>query len=100
MASADLEMPTKSARGSHMQIGIIGLGRMGADMTRRAVQALASEGAVGATALDDSIAKLVAPRAMWLMAPAAAVDPLLRELVPLLARDDIGGHIEKNMEVR
>jgi len=55
---------------------------------------------VGATALDDSIAKLVAPRAMWLMAPAAAVDPLLRELVPLLARDDIGGHIEKNMEVR
>ena len=88
-----------------MQIGIVGLGRMGGDMTRRllraghrcvvydihpdAVQALTSEGAVGATRLDDFIAKLGAPRAVWLMAPAAAVDPLLRDLVPLLARGDI-----------
>ena len=102
-----------------MQIGIVGLGRMGADMTRRllrarhdcvvydihpdAVQALASEGALGATRLDDFIAKLVAPRAVWLMTPAGAVDPLLRDLVPLLARDDIvidGGNSHFHDDIR
>jgi 6-phosphogluconate dehydrogenase len=88
-----------------MQIGIIGLGRMGGDMARRllrarhecvvydvhpdAVKALASEGAFGATALGEFVDQLVAPRTVWLMAPAAAVDPLLRDLVPLLARGDI-----------
>src|ERR1017187_8807304 len=75
--------------GSLMQLGIIGLGRMGANMVRRLsrggqscvvfdlnaanVKQLAEEGAAGATSLDDFVAKLSAPRAIWLMVPAAAV---------------------------
>ena len=70
-----------------MQLGMIGLGRMGANMVRRlirgghqcvvfdrsndAVQALAKEGATGASSLDDFVKKLTAPRAVWLMVPAA-----------------------------
>jgi 6-phosphogluconate dehydrogenase len=88
-----------------MQIGMVGLGRMGANMVRRllraghqcvvfnrspeAVQAMAKEGAVGATSLDDFIKKLEAPRAVWLMVPAAAVDSTLNDLTNLLKRDDI-----------
>ena len=76
-----------------MQLGMIGLGRMGANMVRRlmraghecvvydvhpeAVQALAEEGAVGATSLADLVAKLRKPRAVWLMVPAAVVDATL-----------------------
>jgi 6-phosphogluconate dehydrogenase len=88
-----------------MQIGMVGLGRMGANMVRRllraghqcvvfnrsqeAVQAIAKEGAVGATSLDDFIKKLEAPRAIWLMVPAAAVDSTLNDLTARLSRDDI-----------
>ncbi len=88
-----------------MQIGMIGLGRMGANMVRRmqkaghqcvvfdrsqeAVQALAKEGAVGAASMQDFIGKLKAPRAVWLMLPAAAVDESIGELANMLAADDV-----------
>jgi 6-phosphogluconate dehydrogenase len=87
-----------------MQLGMIGLGRMGANMVRRltknghtcvvydrseaAVKTLAGEGAVGASSLDDFVAKLSAPRAVWLMVPAATVDGSLAELAPKLQKDD------------
>jgi len=87
-----------------MQLGMIGLGRMGANMVQRlmraghecvvydmhveSVQALVKEGAVGATSLKDLVSKLRAPRAVWLMVPAAVVDQELAQLVPLLQRDD------------
>jgi 6-phosphogluconate dehydrogenase len=88
-----------------MQLGMIGLGRMGANMVRRlirdrhecvvfdhnagSVKQLAGEGAVGATSLEDFIGKLKTPRAVWLMLPAAVVDGTLKELAPRLKKDDI-----------
>ena len=81
-----------------MQLGMIGLGRMGANMVRRlmradhecvvfdldsdAVSQMAGEGAVGAESVEDLVAKLEAPRAVWLMVPAAVVDKTLDGLVP------------------
>jgi 6-phosphogluconate dehydrogenase len=88
-----------------MQLGMIGLGRMGANMVRRllrgghqcvvydaspqAAQALAAEGAVAASSLDDFVNKLTPPRAAWLMVPAAVVDKMLSDLGGRLQRDDI-----------
>jgi len=88
-----------------MQLGMIGLGRMGANMVRRLIQgghdcvvfdvspksveALAKEKAVGAASLKDFVQKLQKPRAVWLMVPAAAVDSTIEELAPLLEADDI-----------
>ena len=88
-----------------MQIGMIGLGRMGANMVRRliggghdcvvydvspaAVHALANERAAGALSLDDLVHRLAAPRAIWLMVPSAVVDTTIAELLPLLEADDI-----------
>jgi len=88
-----------------MQVGMIGLGRMGANMARRlmrgghrcvvhdvspeAVAALAREGALGAASLDDLVARLAKPRIVWLMVPAAVVDATLADLVARLAPDDI-----------
>ena len=88
-----------------LQLGIIGLGRMGANMARRlirgghqcvvydrapqTVKELVKDRAVGADSLADLVKKLSKPRAIWLMVPAAVVDPTIRELVPLLERDDI-----------
>jgi 6-phosphogluconate dehydrogenase len=88
-----------------MQLGMIGLGRMGANMVRRllrgghqcvvydanpaAAQALAAEGAVAASSLDDFVGKLTPPRAVWLMVPAAVVDQMLGDLAAHLRRDDI-----------
>jgi 6-phosphogluconate dehydrogenase len=88
-----------------MQVGMIGLGRMGANMVRRlirgghacvaysrtqaTVQAVAREGAVGATSLADFVARLEQPRTIWLMVPAAAVDTTIDELVPRLSRGDV-----------
>src|SRR5919198_2468415 len=88
-----------------MQLGMIGLGRMGANMVRRlvrgghqcvvydvsskAVQALAQEGALGTASLDDFVSRLAPPRAAWLMVPAAVVDQMLSDLAPRMQRDDI-----------
>ena len=88
-----------------MQLGMIGLGRMGANMVRRlqkaghkcvvydrspeVVSQLASEGPAGASSIDDLIAKLDKPRAIWLMVPAAVVDSTIASLVPKLSKDDI-----------
>ncbi len=88
-----------------MQLGMIGLGRMGANMVRRlitgghecvvfdrspaAVQDLARENAIPASSAADLAAKLQTPRALWLMVPAAAVDATIADLVPHLAPGDI-----------
>ena len=88
-----------------MQLGMIGLGRMGANMVRRliaaghecvgydvsatAVQALEAEGAAGATSLDGFVAALRPPRAVWIMVPAVFVDRTIEALTPLLAEDDV-----------
>ncbi|PYX93844.1 MAG: decarboxylating 6-phosphogluconate dehydrogenase [Acidobacteria bacterium] len=87
-----------------MQLGMIGLGRMGANMVRRlmrgghqcvvfdrsadAVKGLANEGATGVSSLDEFIAKLNKPRAVWLMIPAAVVDSQLQELAPRMQKED------------
>src|SRR5579883_2673920 len=88
-----------------MQLGMIGLGRMGANMTRRLLRAghqcavsdhhienvkqLSGEGAQGAASLDELIQKLSPPRPIWMMVPAAAVDATIEELAPKLQRGDI-----------
>ncbi|PIX03740.1 MAG: 6-phosphogluconate dehydrogenase (decarboxylating) [Gallionellales bacterium CG_4_8_14_3_um_filter_54_18] len=88
-----------------MQIGMIGLGRMGANMVRRlhqgghdcvvfdrnraAVQGLAAEGMTPASSVQDFVSKLSRPRAIWLMLPAAVVDASIAELTPLLDAGDI-----------
>jgi 6-phosphogluconate dehydrogenase len=87
-----------------MQLGMIGLGRMGSNMVRRllknghscvvfdrsadAVSALTKEEAIGAASLADFIAKLERPRAVWLMVPAGVVDQTIGELSPLLEAGD------------
>ncbi len=88
-----------------MQIGMIGLGRMGASMVRRlmrkghecvvyarkppAVASLQKDGALGAASMQEMVALMPAPRAIWLMVPAAAVDSALGDLAPLLEAGDI-----------
>jgi len=88
-----------------MQLGMIGLGRMGANLVRRlmrhghecvvydtsveAIRRLESEGATGASSLEDFVAKLRQPRATWVMIPAAYVEQTVDELSPLLAPGDI-----------
>jgi 6-phosphogluconate dehydrogenase len=87
------------------QLGMIGLGRMGANMVRRLlrnkyqcvvfnrspkpVKELVAEGAVGSDSLADFVRQLAKPRAIWLMVPAAAVDQNIAELLPHLDADDI-----------
>jgi 6-phosphogluconate dehydrogenase len=94
-------MPTDTP----MQLGMIGLGRMGANLVRRLmrdghrcvaydrnpdlVKLLEAEGATGAESLADFVAKLEASRAMWIMVPAGVVKSTLDQLRPLLEADDI-----------
>src|SRR6185295_2459063 len=88
-----------------MRLGMVGLGRMGANMVRRlirgghecvvfdmspkAVEELTKEKAMGSSSLEDMIKKLQKPRAIWLMVPAAVVDKTIAVLTPLLDSDDI-----------
>jgi 6-phosphogluconate dehydrogenase len=88
-----------------MQIGMIGLGRMGSNMVRRlmreghqcvvynrhaeGVVELRGQGAVGTVSLDDFVANMARPRSVWLMVPATAVDEVLAKLLPLLEAGDI-----------
>jgi 6-phosphogluconate dehydrogenase len=88
-----------------MQLGMVGLGRMGANMTTRllradhelvvfdlnrdAVQAAEAEGATAAGSLEDLVARLDPPRAVWLMLPVAIVDRVLADLTPHLQKGDV-----------
>ena len=102
-----------------MEIGMVGLGRMGSNMVRRlmkaghhcvvydlhpeAVQAMAKDGAVGATSPEDFAGKLKWPRAVWMMVPAAVVDQTLKTLVPFLEHDDVivdGGNSYYHDDIR
>jgi 6-phosphogluconate dehydrogenase len=102
-----------------MQLGMIGLGRMGANMVRRlrkdrhdcvvydvhaaAVSALEREGATGAASLAAFVKALARPRAVWLMVPAGVVDATLADLLPLLEADDVvidGGNSYYHDDIR
>src|SRR5919198_665175 len=88
-----------------MQLGMIGLGRMGANLVRRLIRAghecvvydldatavaqLEEEGAAGASSLPDFVAKLAKPRVAWIMVPAGIVDRVLEELVQCVESGDI-----------
>ncbi len=102
-----------------MQLGMIGLGRMGANMVRRllshgqecvvhdvhaeAAAPLVKEGAVAGSSLDDFLAKLKPPRAVWLMVPAAIVDSMIEQLAGKLDKGDIlidGGNSYYHDDIR
>ena len=121
-ASVNLLGQEHSLRKEHrMELGMIGLGRMGANMSQRltraghsvvgyvrhaeTVQALLKEGVIkeGATSLEDLVGKLPTPRAIWLMVPAASVDATLASIVPHLSPDDIvvdGGNSYYHDDIR
>jgi len=102
-----------------MELGMIGLGRMGSNMVQRllraghqcvvydlhseAVLALVKKGATGANSLEDFAAKLNAPRIVWMMVPAAVVDSTLKTLIPFLEADDVlidGGNSYYHDDIR
>lgn len=102
-----------------MQLGMIGLGRMGTNMVRRlikaghqcivydvrpeAVQALAKDGAIAASSPEDLVRGLSKPRAAWMMVPAAVVDATLKTFAPLLETDDLlvdGGNSYYHDDIR
>ncbi len=88
-----------------MELGMIGLGRMGTNMVQRvlraahhrvvhdlhseAVEAIVQNGAVGAVSLEEVTKKVRSPRSVWMMAPPALVDPAFKALIPLLERDEL-----------
>jgi 6-phosphogluconate dehydrogenase len=102
-----------------MELGMIGLGRMGSNMVRRlmraghhgvvydlhpeAVQAITKDGAIGAKSFEDFASKLKPPRTVWMMVPAEAVDSTLKTLTPLLGADDViidGGNSYYHDDIR
>ena len=102
-----------------MQLGMIGLGRMGGSMVRRllrgghqcvvfdvhaeAMAPLAGDGAVPSSSLADFVARLQTPRAIWLMVPAAVVDRTIESLAPLLQPGDVvidGGNSNYTDDIR
>jgi 6-phosphogluconate dehydrogenase len=102
-----------------MELGMIGLGRMGANMVRRllraghkcvvfdaqpaSIQALAKEGAAASASLKDFVQKLAKPRAVWLMVPAGVVDATIKDLAPLLEPGDTiidGGNSHYHDDIR
>ena len=102
-----------------MELGMIGLGRMGSNMVQlllraghqcvaydvhpEAAQALAKDGAVGATSIEDFVKKLKTPRAIWMMVPAAVVDETLKTLIPFLENGDVvidGGNSYYHDDIR
>jgi 6-phosphogluconate dehydrogenase len=102
-----------------MQLGMVGLGRMGANMVRRlmhaghdcvvydihakAVEAMVTEGATGAATLEEFVSLIETPRAIWLMVPAGLVDAEVTALSKLLAKDDIiidGGNSRYHDDIR
>ncbi len=102
-----------------MELGMIGLGRMGNNMVQRlmkaghhcvvydvtpaAVEALKKQGADGTTSLEDFVAKMQKPRTIWLMVPAAVVDSTLSKLVNHLESDDVvidGGNSHYHDDIR
>ncbi|UJR79484.1 phosphogluconate dehydrogenase (NAD(+)-dependent, decarboxylating) [Sandaracinus amylolyticus] len=102
-----------------MRIGIMGLGRMGANMAARLVEAghevvawnrspapveaLVKQGAIGAASIEDLVARLEPPRAIWLMVPAGVVDDMIATLRRLLARGDViidGGNSHYREDLR
>ncbi len=88
-----------------MQLGMVGLGRMGANMVRRlmkdghtctvydmsskSVEDLVKDGATGSSSIKDFVSKLAKPRAIWMMIPAAVVESTIAEIVPFLEAGDI-----------
>jgi 6-phosphogluconate dehydrogenase len=102
-----------------MQLGMIGLGRMGANMCRRLIQhghecvvydihadavaRLAAEGAIGSRTLDDFVSRLARPRSVWMMVPAAVVEETLTAVAKLLESDDVlidGGNSHYRDDIR
>ena len=102
-----------------MELGMVGLGRMGGNMVRRLIrnghscvgyarrpetrQEVVKDGMIEATSLEDLVSKLSAPRAVWLMVPAATVDQTLDQLLPLLEPGDIvidGGNSYYHDDIR
>jgi 6-phosphogluconate dehydrogenase len=102
-----------------MQLGMIGLGRMGSNMVRRLVQgghdcvaydrsaasvaAVQASGARGASSLKELVSSLASPRAIWIMVPAAVVDAVIADLRPLLAAGDVlidGGNSNYQDDIR
>ena len=119
MGRATVRNRPTTRQGYAMQLGMIGLGRMGANMVLRLmkaghecvvynqspgpVQQLASEGATPSDSLQDFVAKLEKPRAVWIMIPAAVVDSEIEQLAPLLEAGDVlidGGNSYYHDDIR